>query len=127
MLRPSGLALTLACLLPSAAWADCQERIASIESHPAVLEERDAALSGGQDTTVPLQQKGESVREDGGETKHADGGPATPSESWFTNSNQDDTGTVLTHLDTAKAAQDAGNEAACLEAVEQAEAVLENG
>lgn len=127
MLRPTGLALTLACLLPSAAWADCQERITSIERHPAVLEGREAAPSASQDTTAPLQEKGESVREDGGETQHADGGPATPSESWFTNSNQDDTGTVLTHLDTAKAAQDAGDEAACLEAVEQAEAALENG
>ena len=127
MLRSSGLALALACLLPAAAWADCQERIASIESHPAVMEEREAAPSGGQDTTAPLQEEGDTVREDGGETEHADGGPATPSESWFTNSNQDDTGTVLTHLGTAKAAQDAGDEAACLEAVEQAEAALENG
>lgn len=127
MIRPSGIAVTLACLLPSAAWADCQERIASIENHQAVMEEGDAAPAGGQEGSAELQENGETVREDGGETEHAEGGPATPSESWFTNSNHDDKGAVLTHLDTAKAAKEAGDEAACLEAVEQAEAVLEEG
>jgi hypothetical protein len=127
MLRLSGLAMTLACILPSAAWADCQQRIASIENHPAVTEGRQAEPSGGQKTIAPLQGSGESVRENGGQTAHADGGPAAPSESWFTNSNQDDRGTALTYLDTAKTAHDAGDEAACLEAVEQAEAALDKG
>lgn len=117
MIRPFGLAVTLACLLPSAALADCRERIASIENHPALKESRAAPSAG----------EGETVREDGGKTEHAEGGPATPSESWFTNSDEDDRGSVLTYLDTAKAAQEAGNEAACLDAVEQAEAALDAG
>lgn len=124
MIRPTGLALTLACLLPSAAWANCQERIAAVENHPAVLEDGEAAAAGA---PQPSQAEADAVREDGGKTEHAEGGPATPSESWFTNADNDDKGTVLTHLDDAKAAQQAGEEAACLDAIEQAEAALENG
>lgn len=117
MIRATSLVATLAFLLPSAAWADCQDRIAAVENHPAILQQ-DEAVAGPPDDTV---------QEDGGETQHADGGPATPSESWFTNASNDDKGTVLTHLDAARAAHQAGDEAACLDAVEQAEAALEKG
>ncbi|MGE5766046.1 MAG: hypothetical protein ACM35H_02605, partial [Bacteroidota bacterium] len=100
------------------------ERIAAVENHPAVLEDGEAAAAGA---PQPSQAEADAVREDGGKTEHAEGGPATPSESWFTNADNDDKGTVLTHLDKAKAAREAGDEAACLDAVEQAEAALENG
>lgn len=127
MMRVSGIAVALACLLPSVAWADCQDRIAVVENHPAV-QERDAAPIETQAGPAGTQADGEeTVREGGGVTEYAEGGPAAPNESWFTDASKDDTGTVLTHLDAARAAQQAGDEAACLDAIEQAETALKNG
>lgn len=105
--------------LPLTAHADCAERIAAVAGHPAV-----AGASGDGGGPEGAADAGRSLRDDGGETTHQQGGPATPSESWFTDSEDDDRSSVLTHLDTARDAQEAGNERACLEAVEQAEAAL---
>lgn len=127
MSRPIGIALIFACLVPSVALADCQDRIAAVEKHPALAQQGDAAGPGASQPAAPSHQDPDVVWEGGGKTEHADGGPATPSESWFTNSRDDDKATVLTHLDAAKAARQSGDETGCLDAVEQAEAALENG
>lgn len=114
-MRITLLSVAAALILPLPAQANCAERIAAVESHPAMI--------GGQNSS---EASGETsgVRVDGGESTHAEGGPATPSESWFTDSENEDRASVLTHLDNAKQAQNAGDERACIDAVEQAEAAL---
>jgi hypothetical protein len=127
--------LTLGILaLPLPAYADCAERIAAVESHPALAgqdssrAERPAKPATGSDEKVveeEMVENGDAIRENGGETVHADGGPATPQESWF--SEPTERSAVLTHLDAARQAQSAGDEKACLESVQQAETALEDG
>jgi hypothetical protein len=96
---------------PLPAYADCAARIAAVEQNPAVS-------SRG-------APSGESVHVDGGESRHQQGGPATPTESWFTGSeNDDEKPSVLTHLTAARDAREAGDEQACLEAVGEAEEAL---
>ena len=56
---------------------------------------------------------------------YADGGPAMPQESWFSESKG--MSVVLTHLDAARQAQGVGDEEACLESVQQAETALKDG
>lgn len=97
--------------LPMSAHADCAARIATVEAHPAIGGSADAAEG--------------SVRTDGGDSTHAAGGPATPTESWFTDAEHEDRPSALTHLHSAREAQKEGDEQACLDAVEQAEAALE--
>lgn len=119
--RASGLLGAVALVLPLPAYADCAERIAAVESHPAVAGAETSAGSADK----PLRAgagKGEGVREDGGNTVYPDGGPATPTESWFTG--EEDAAAALTHLDAARKARGEGDEEACLDAVEQAEAAL---
>jgi len=125
------LVAAAALILPLPAFADCAQRIEAVESHPAVAEkpeEEKAATpevpAGSQETIVKEQmvKGGDAMRENGGETVYQEGGPAAPRESWFTDSK--DKSEVLTHLDTARKAQDSGDEKACLEAIEQAEAIL---
>jgi hypothetical protein len=119
--------------LPLPAFADCAERIATVESHPAIAqqdapdraaEKPQASAAGDEEEVVEeeMVENGESIQQHGGETVHADGGPAAPAESWFTEDS--DKAVVLTHLDGAKKAQQAGDEKACLEEIEQAEAIL---
>lgn len=129
-----------ALILPLPAYADCAERIAAIESHPAILETPESAAAPDADTRSPapaadseeevveeeMVEEGEAVVEDGGETVHADGGPAEPRESWFTNGTDEERGVVLTHLDAAREAQSSGDEQACMEHVQQAENLLRN-
>lgn len=115
---------TAMLLLPQAARADCAARIAAVESHPAVDQAERSAPDQQQAGREPSNSGG-SVQIDGGDTGHAQGGPATPSESWFTDSEHEDRASVLAHLDTARKAQGDGKEQACLTAVEQAEAALE--
>ena len=114
-----------ALALPLPAWADCAARIAAVEGHPAIGQAGSAAdgkePGGARSPTSPSG----SVQVDGGATTHPEGGPATPSESWFTDSEHEDRAAVLAHLDSAREAQGAGDERACLAAVEQAEAALE--
>lgn len=112
--RTSGLMLAAAALaLPLPAYADCAQRIAAIEENASVTSNAPSAGNGG------------SVQADGGTTEHQEGGPAQPTESWFTNSKSDGAGAVLTHLTDAREARAAGDEQACLEAVGQAEAALQ--
>lgn len=113
-----------ALLLPQPAQADCTARIAAVEEHPAVSQ---AARSGQDEQPAERQvtNPAGSVQVDGGDTGHAEGGPATPSESWFTDSEHEDRAAVLAYLDSARKAQAEGDEQACLTAVEQAEAALE--
>ena len=115
-------------VLAQPAYADCAERIAAVEKHPAIAE---AGSSG--DTKSPQRpsaseesgsqdEGGEVVREDGGKTVYQGGGPATPTESWFTG--EEEPSAALTYLDAARKARGQGDEKACLEAVEQAEAAI---
>jgi hypothetical protein len=127
--------LTAAVLaLPLPAYADCAARIAAMEDHPSIGEAQtsesqmpggQSAEQGGQQAQRPPAADG-SVRVDGGASTHPQGGPATPSESWFTDSEDEDKVSVLTHLETAKKAQQAGKEQACLDAVQQAESALQD-
>jgi hypothetical protein len=71
-----------------------------------------------------MVEKGEAVVEDGGVTVHANGGPAEPRESWFTNGTDEERGVVLTHLDAAREAQSSGDEQGCMEHMQQAEDLL---
>jgi hypothetical protein len=117
---------------PLPAFADCAERIATVESHPAIAQQDapdpatdkplETAAGDEEEVVQEMVESGEAIQQDGGETVHADGGPAAPTESWFTEDS--DKAVVLTHLDEARKAQQAGDEKACLEAIEQAEAVL---
>ncbi len=129
-----------ALCLPLPAYADCAERIAAVESHPAIAEApetaaapqaapqtgqdaSDAARSEEQVVQKEMVENGEAVQEHGGETVHAAGGPAEPRENWFT-SGSDELGVVLTHLDAARDARGSGDEQACIEQVQQAEELL---
>ncbi|MGF1629471.1 MAG: hypothetical protein ACFCUT_08375 [Kiloniellaceae bacterium] len=124
-----------ALVLPLPAYADCAERIAAVENHPAISE-KSASVDDAERPENPTQgneeriveeevvENGETIREDGGETTHADGGPAAPAENWFEDIN--DKAVVLTHLEAAKEAKQAGDENACLEAVEEAEATFKS-
>lgn len=121
-----------ALILPLPAFADCAERIAAVERHPAIVENQPAAAeapeatrSGSEEQVVEeeMVEEGEAVNEGGGETVHADGGPAEPRENWFT-SESEELGTVLTHLDAARKARSSGDEKACMEQVQQAEKLL---
>lgn len=122
-----------ALILPLPAYADCAERIAAVESHPAIVETPakpaealpEAAIPGNEEEVVveEMIEKGETVKERGGETVHADGGPAEPRENWFT-SRSEELGTVLTHLDAAREAQSSGDEKTCIDQVQQAEKLL---
>lgn len=118
----------------SEAYAACAERIAAVENHPALAgqgappAEEPAEPATGNDEKVveeEMIEDGDSIRENGGETVHADGGSATPEESWFTEPTEKSD--VLTHLDAARQAQDTGDEKACLESVQQAESALKHG
>ena len=125
-----------AFVLPLPAFADCAQRIDVVASHPAISEHRDEAAAtsaetaskpdsaGSKESIVKEQmvEGGGAVQENGGETVYQEGGPAIPRESWFTDSK--DKAEVLTHLDSARKANDAGDEKACLEAIEQAEKAL---
>jgi hypothetical protein len=137
MLKPTTWMLAAGVLtMPLAAYADCAERIAAVESHPAIVgtedgeeeargSDRPAAGSEEQVVEEELVENGERLREYGGETVHAEGGPAAPREHWFTA--EPDRSAALSHLDAAKDAQRAGDEAACMEAIQQAEEVIEDG
>jgi len=136
--RRSYLLAAGALILPLPAYADCAERIAAVETHPAILEAPESAAAPEADSQDPapaagseeqvveeeMVEKGEAVVEDGGVTVHADGGPAEPRESWFTNGTDEERGVVLTHLDAAREAQDSGDEQGCMEHVQQAEDLL---
>lgn len=128
---PAALAVA-AMVLPVPAFADCATRIDVVESHPAFATNSDQeqtesapAAPGNEEEVVQKEmvEKGDSVQENGGETVYADGGPATPVENWFVP--EENKVVVLTHLDTAKKAHEAGDESACIEAIEQAETALE--
>lgn len=119
LLATAGLGLSLP------AYADCAERVTALETHPALADSAtpaDGSLGGSSSEKVAGGT--ESVQEHGGETEHAEGGPATPSESWFTDARKQDASAALAHLDAAKKARDGGDEQACLRAIEQAEAAL---
>ena len=123
------LVAAAALTLPLPAFADCAQRIEAVESHPAVAEQptdqpetRGTASSEEAIVKEQVVEGGDGLRENGGETVYQEGGPAGPRESWFTDSK--DKAEVLTHLDSARKAQGAGDEKACLEAIEQAEAML---
>ncbi|WP_340119774.1 hypothetical protein [Pelagibius sp. 7325] len=132
MSRLPCLLAAAALVLPLPAYADCAQRIEAVESHPAILEnpegtaaaaEQAPAVPGGEEAaTEEMVKNGGAVQEDGGTTVYQEGGPATPREQWFTN--EKDKSAVLTHLDEARDARGSGDEQACLEAIEQAEAVL---
>lgn len=132
MSRLPYLLAAAALVLPLPAYADCAQRIEAVESHPAILENPEGAaraadqapaVEGGEEAAMDdMVQNGEAVREDGGTTVHAEGGPATPLEQWFTSDK--DKAAVLTHLDEARDAQGTGDEQACLESIEQAEGIL---
>ena len=124
-----------ALVLPLPAYADCAQRIEAVEMHPALsgsaggakssqAESESSATAGTEEKVVKeeMVDKGASIQENGGETVYQEGGPAGPRESWFTDSK--DKATVLTHLDSARKAHDAGNEETCLEEIEQAEQVM---
>lgn len=120
-----------ALILPLPAYADCADRIAAVESHPAIVENPEAptaspeaATPGNEEAVVKeeMVENGDAVMEDGGETVHAAGGPAGPRESWFTGDT--DLGAVLTHLDAARDARSSGDEKACIEQMQQAEELL---
>jgi hypothetical protein len=133
MARLPYLLAAAALVLPLPAFADCAQRIDVVASHPAISEQPADSAAGDTATPAPAGSKeaivkeqvvegGGAVRENGGETVYQEGGPAIPRESWFTDSK--DKAEVLTHLDSARKAKDAGDEKACLEAIEQAEKVL---
>ena len=117
--------------LPLPAFAGCAERIATVESHPAIAEQDapdraaekplETAAGDEEEVVEEMIEQGEAIQQHGGETVHADGGPAAPTESWFTEDS--DKAVVLTHLDEARKAQQARDETACLDAIGQAEAV----
>ena len=123
-----------ALVMPLPAYADCALRIEAVETHPALAGPADSpqepqaesgsAAAGTEEKVVKEQMvdNGASIQENGGETVYQEGGPAGPRESWFTDSK--DKATVLTHLDSARKAQAAGDEKACLEAIEQAEHIM---
>lgn len=130
--RMTCLLTSAALILPLPAFADCAQRIAEVESHPAVIEAPEkteeapeAAVPGNEEQVVQeeMVEKGEAVKEGGGETVHAAGGPAEPRENWFT-SGSEELGAVLTHLDAAREAQSSGDEKACIEEMQQAEKLL---
>jgi len=113
--RTGGLLAAIAMPLPAVAQADCAARIAAVEDTRAM-----AGAGAGDDAAGPV------VREDGGTTTHQEGGPALPQDSWFTDARDEDHASALTHLDSARKAQEAGDERACLNAVRQAETALRN-
>ena len=129
--RASGLLAAAVLVLPLPAYADCSERIAAVERHPAVAGadasggNAEKPLGGGTEKSTAETrpaENAEGVREDGGKSVYPDGGPATPTESWFTG--EDDAAAAPTHLAAARKARGEGNEEACIDAVEQAETAL---
>ncbi len=83
-----------------------------------------AARSDGDRTATGaperLTEKSKTVREAGGTTTYAPGGPARPRENWFGKPPIDPA--VLKHLSDAKQEAKRGDEQACLNALEKAKA-----
>lgn len=137
MTRLTLLAAAAALLLPFPALAaeDCSARIAAIESHPAFSEDSaeensgsaesaaDSASQSEEKAVEEQTEEGVAVEENGGTTVYQEGGPAGPRENWF--GSPPDKAQVLEHLAAAQEAQSSGDEATCVEEVEQAEKIFD--
>jgi hypothetical protein len=112
--RTTGLVAAVTMVAPAMAEANCAARIAALEESRPM----------GGDGAGGGAGSGVVVREDGGQTTYQKGGPALPQDNWFTDAEEEGSSSALTHLDSARKAQQAGDEQGCLEAVGQAEAAL---
>ncbi|MEQ8604560.1 MAG: hypothetical protein RIB45_14695 [Marivibrio sp.] len=118
-MKRTTFALTLAAAVAAPAAGalaeDCGARINQVAAHPAI--ETETAVDG--ETVV---KRGDAIETEGGTTTYSESGPAVPRENWFGDAPQ--FSALLGYLETAIEHNERGDEAACNEAVGEAEDLL---
>jgi len=110
------LAAAIAAPHAAASAEDCGARINQVIAHPAV--EIETTVDG-----ESVVKRGDAIKTEGGTTTYSESGPAVPRENWFGDPPQ--FSALLGYVETAMAHNEKRDEAACNQAIGEAEDLLE--